>query len=139
MFCSDCPQRNTCETICPELETHLHSLEVYQRELPFDPGRLESLAERVSWTWPDLLGDSPWFWEALFELMGALPDTLMRPFILHYYEGRSLPEVSRILRIHRVSVSRRLERAIVMLRREVARQKRIRKSRQLKEKKKKGE
>ena len=47
MFCKNCPKKNSCTQICPELEAHLKEQEVYMREMLVSPKTLEWLATKI--------------------------------------------------------------------------------------------
>lgn len=121
MYCFECVERNQCTKICPRLERHLHSEERYQRELPFDPRRLGPLANKADCTWVEMVSESSWLWDDLPPFLPALPPRILLPFLLHYYEGKSITEVARLLGIHRITVNRRIRRSVILLRQEFIR------------------
>jgi DNA-directed RNA polymerase specialized sigma24 family protein len=101
------------------LEGLLKAVERYQREVVMDPGTLAHVADISSRTWADLLPDSAWQWERLARGLHVLPPRLLHPFLLHFHEGRPLAEVARELGLHRVTVYRRLQKALVLLKTEM--------------------
>jgi DNA-directed RNA polymerase specialized sigma24 family protein len=117
MYCRKCPRRASCVAVCEKLEAHLRSREVYQREICLEPRDLALVAEAVGVTWSDLLPEGPWMWDRLSPHVNGLPGPLLRVFMLHFYEGRGVAEISRRLRISRATVNRRLGRAVRELRR----------------------
>ena len=122
MYCPKCPRRESCVEICSRLEAHLRSRERYQRELCLDPDDLALVAEAVNVSWSDLLPGTPWMWDRLRPFLDELPVPVLRVFLLHYYEGRTVAQIGRSLRISRVTVNRRLGRAVRLLKRALARE-----------------
>lgn len=122
MYCLDCGVRDQCVRICPRLESHLHSNECYQREYPFDPKRLGPLAHKIDYTWVEMVLESSWLWEDLPPFLSSLPQHILLPFLLHYYEGKSISGVARMLGLHRITVNRRIKRSVILLREEMERQ-----------------
>jgi DNA-directed RNA polymerase specialized sigma24 family protein len=121
MLCVKCPRRDACVAICQKLEAHLKSREGYQREICLDHEDLALVAEAVKTTWQDLLPDYPWLWGRIAPQLESLPAPLLKVFVLHFYEGKTIAEISRSLHIHRVTVNRRLRRALDIIKRGMAR------------------
>jgi DNA-directed RNA polymerase specialized sigma24 family protein len=117
MYCRKCRRRESCVAICGKLEAHLRSREGYQREICLVPRDLAMVAEEVGMTWPDLLPDRPWLWDRISPYVNGLPSPLLLVFMLHFYEGLGVGEISRRLHISRATVNRRLCRAVREVRR----------------------
>lgn len=124
MFCKTCKRRESCVELCAEVSAHLSELEAYQREYLMEPIRLLKLADALETSWADLLPDLGWMWEFLVPALCELPPILLDPFILHFYDGRAVGEVAQTLGLHRSTVTRRLDSAVAILKREVGRRER---------------
>ena len=119
MFCRTCGQRETCVAICSRLAERLREEEHYQRERTYAPDVLEAVADRSGRSWPELVPESPWVWGLIGPCLIKLPAPVLSPFLLHYYDGMTVTEIARYLHIHRVTVNRRLRRAVAILKREM--------------------
>ncbi len=121
-FCKTCQKKNQCDAICESLEIHLQRETVYQREVLFDPGVMDLLLERATrsyGTWADLFPDYPWMWDRIIGGIMALPPPLLTPFLLHYYDGRTLTEVGHALNLHRSTIDVHLNKAIEIIKDEI--------------------
>jgi DNA-directed RNA polymerase specialized sigma24 family protein len=115
MYCRECLEREQCVTACAALEAHLKEIEVGERERVLEPRVLELVADRVLFTWADLLPEPTERSGRLVAGMRKLPPELLRTFILHLYDGMTVTELARSQRLHRNTVSRRLAAAVRLI------------------------
>lgn len=116
MFCKECKSRNTCITICPDVEKVISNLEVSQRELTLPDNVLFSLLEiHLREVRAPYLDRHSEFVPELKKRLKLLTRSQRKIVKLYYLEGLSEEEIADKLKIDYWSVVRALKRAILGL------------------------
>lgn len=117
MLCQNCKKRDVCELPCESLEQELKKYEVYQKELPMEPGALSFLAQKNGLTWHDIHPETPFLWPEMSAYLGLLDHEELETFLLHFHQNMRTGEVARHLKISRTTVYRRISRSLEVIRR----------------------
>lgn len=115
MLCRTCRRRPTCLEPCPDLEADLRSREGYQREMNLPPETIALVADLALFSLADLQPDEPWPWDAIASSLVALDPLSVELFLARYLDGKSVNDIARQKRLHRVTVGRKLRAAVATI------------------------
>lgn len=112
MACNECKKRNTCISICTEVEIAISQKEVSRREIPLPDEVLTAIQEQyLEAKEAPYLDRHSQYLGILKEAIAALPKRQKQILKLHYFDGLTASEISRKLRISHVAVAKLLQKA----------------------------
>ena len=117
MTCNECKMRDTCVTICPDMEIYLSKFHGYQHEMPLgDNDLIFQLEDSLRANKAQYIDRHSDYLPELERRMKRLTRPQREIVEMYFFEGESIPIIARKLRIAPNSAFKRLKRAIVRLR-----------------------